>query len=202
MNRDGQMDDKEKLRRNILIADQDMLDENEFAVKVQGRRSRWQKVKIAIKAITKFLSPLKNDVAFIKTRYDRSVQNFFQFFRSIFLTSILVALGFIYLCISHLVSSSSTLSSMTDTYYPNGFFFSHFGTKLALPYSVTMIGFAIVTFLIYVYQWMKFDQKQQNYRLFKKDNIVFARIVINCWDWRRDTLKTARDQLKLLDLDS
>jgi hypothetical protein len=41
MNRDGQMDEKEKLRRNILIADQDMLDENEFAVKVQGRRNNW-----------------------------------------------------------------------------------------------------------------------------------------------------------------
>jgi hypothetical protein len=39
MNRDGQLDDKEKMRKNILIADQDMLDENEFAVKVQGRRS-------------------------------------------------------------------------------------------------------------------------------------------------------------------
>lgn len=48
MNRDGQIDDKEKLRKKILIADQDMLDENEFAVKVQGRRSNWQKVKIAI----------------------------------------------------------------------------------------------------------------------------------------------------------
>ena len=31
---------------------------------------------------------------------------------------------------------------------------------------------------------------------------MFARIVINCWDWRRDTIKTARDQLKILDLDS
>ena len=91
---------------------------------------------------------------------------------------------------------------MTDTFYPSGFFYSHFGTKLALPYSLTMIGFAIATFFVYVYQWMKFDEKQQNYRLFKKDNIVFARIVINCWDWRRDTMKGARDQLKILDLDS
>jgi hypothetical protein len=38
--------------------------------------------------------------------------------------------------------------------------------------------------------------------LFKKDNVVFARIVFNAWDWRRDTLETARDQLKLLDIDS
>lgn len=87
------------------------------------------------------------------------MQNYFQYFRSIFLTSILVALGFLYLCITHLASSSSTLTSMTDTYYPSGFFYSHFGTKLALPYSLTMIGFAIATFFVYVYQWMKFDEK-------------------------------------------
>jgi len=65
-----------------------------------------------------------------------------------------------------------------------------------------MLGYGLLTFFVYVYQWMKFDQKHQNYKLFKKDNIVFARIVFNAWDWRRDTLIEAADQFKLLDMDT
>jgi hypothetical protein len=34
MNKDGVIDEKERIRKNIMINDHDMLDENEFAVNV------------------------------------------------------------------------------------------------------------------------------------------------------------------------
>ena len=53
-NNDGVIDEKEKMRKNLMIGDQDMLDENEFQVKVQGKKSKWQKLSIRPESIPSY----------------------------------------------------------------------------------------------------------------------------------------------------
>lgn len=142
------------------------------------------------------ISPLKQNVSSLKNRYDRSVTNFFSFFRFIFLLSFFMSLGFLYLCIVHIIdyiSVGTNVSELCDTFYPCAFYYGRFNSDERLAYSLTLFLFALISFFLTVYSWLSFDQKQQKYNLFQKDDIVLARILFNSWDWRGDTLFNAND---------
>jgi len=51
-----------------------------------------------------------------------------------------------------------------------------------------MLLFILIGYVLCIYQWLYFDKKQKYYELFLKDNIVYARALMNGWDWRLNTL--------------
>ncbi len=46
-----------------------------------------------------------------------------------------------------------------------------------------MLLFALLGFFFIIYQWLVFDRKVQHDNLYTKDTIVFARVLLNGWDW-------------------
>lgn len=138
--------------------------------------------------IWQFLSPLNKDVKYIRGSYDNLIVNYFTFFRFIFLLMLLTGGGFLYLCIVHLSKYALVGSNATqfcDSFYPCAFFYSNFNSSEKLAYSLTMFLFAFLGFCFTIYHWLIFDRKVYQDHLYTKDTIVFARVLLNGWDWHK-----------------
>jgi len=167
-----------------------MLDENEINVKFDKKRRDEGFLKFwkTLVQIWHFLTPLTNDVAHIRGAYDNLIVNYFTFFRSIFILMLLSGGGFLYLCIVHLrsyVLIGSNASQFCDSFYPCAYFYSNFSSQEKVAYSSTMFLFAFLGFCYTIYQWLIFDRKVQYDNLYTKDTIVFARVLLNGWDWHK-----------------
>ena len=108
-----------------------MLEENEINVQFDKKRREegflkfWQ----TLVYIWQFVSPLTNDVAYVRGSYDNLIVNYFTFFRIIFLLILLSGFGFLYLCIVHLsnyVLVGTNASQFCDSFYPCAYFYSNF----------------------------------------------------------------------------
>jgi hypothetical protein len=80
------------------------------------------------------------------------------------LMSLVIAAGFVYLCVIHIIdfiSKGTNYKQMCDTFYPCGFFYSRFSQANKFAYAATMLLFAISSFFIILYQWLRFDVRQQ-----------------------------------------
>lgn len=90
------------------------------------------KFSILKEKITRHLervSPLRSDLKYIEARYDKSIANFFVFFRFIYYLSLLTFLIFIYLCCNHVnlyVSKNKNIKYFCDSFYPCSFFYARF----------------------------------------------------------------------------
>lgn len=135
-----------------------------------------------------FMSPLKNDVAYIRRSYDHLISNYFTFFRFIFILMLLSGGGFLYLCIIHLqnyVLVGKNAIQFCDSFYPCAYYYSNFSSSEKLAYSGTIFLVTFMGFCFSIYQWLVFDRKVQHDNLYSKDTIVFARVLLNGWDWHK-----------------
>jgi hypothetical protein len=83
---------------------------------------------------------------------------------------------------------------MCNTYYPCSIFYSHFIEEEGINYVSTMFSFLVIGYILCIYQWIQFDKRQKHYELFLKDNIVYARSLMNGWDWRLNKFKDASNR--------
>jgi hypothetical protein len=44
-----------------------------------------------------------------------------------------------------------------------------------------------------IYEWIEFDKRSTHYKLFQKDNIIYARALMNGWDWSIENQNGAED---------
>ena len=58
-----------------------------------------------------------------------------------------------------------------------------------------MFLFVFIGFFVTIVAWLRFDRKVQNDNLYKKDNIVLARVVLNGWNWGNSDIQ---DQVSLI----
>ena len=81
-----------------------MLEENEINVKIEKKKREEGLLKLwqTLVTVWNFLTPLTNDVTYIRGSYDTLISNYFIFFRFIFILMLLSGGGFLYLCIVHL----------------------------------------------------------------------------------------------------
>ena len=124
-----------------------------------------------------------------------------MFFRFIFIMSLIGGLGMLYLCIIHILdylSVGTNYQELCDGFYPCSLFYSRFKSSDQFAYATSMFLFSIVTYFLCVYEWIQFQARVLEFRLFVKDNIVFARILFNAWDWSKADSMSADDQKTII----
>lgn len=92
------------------------------------------------------MGPLRSDIRHIEARYDKSITNFFVFFRFIYYLSLGAFLIFLYLCIKHItvyLSLDDNVYEICDSYYPCSFFYARFKSSMQLSYSMTLFLFIL-----------------------------------------------------------
>jgi hypothetical protein len=77
-----------------------------------------------------------------------------------------------------------------DQYYPCSFFYSSFSSDFRFAYATSLFLYIVFGWFFSSLAWLSFDELMQRFHLYEQDNIVFARVVFNGWDW----IKGARQE--------
>jgi len=54
---------------------------------------------------------------------------------------------------------------------------------------MTLFLFVIVGYFACIYQWVQFDKQRKHFQLYIEDEIVYARQLLNGWDWKTNNWK-------------
>ncbi|CDW88631.1 UNKNOWN [Stylonychia lemnae] len=176
---------RERLQLKIALANGvDFLGDNAIKVSEKKILSRWEKLKIQVADIIDRIQPFKSEMQQIYIKFDRSINNFFQLFRFLFVFSMITFVLYAYLLLIHFINTdSSEISKICNTVVPCILYYSRFLAKEGTAYCSTIGLFVIIGLIICLYQWIKFDRQAKYQQIFKKDGIIFARMVLNSWNW-------------------
>ncbi|CDW77146.1 UNKNOWN [Stylonychia lemnae] len=193
--------EREKMKKNLYVGVDYIGDEDIRLNSDVKHKSKWEIIKEKMSRFIERISPLRADIHYIEARYDKSITNFFVFFKFIYYMSILSFLIFIYLCSNHArvyLFQKSNLTQVCDQFYPCSLFYARFQSSQKLQYAMTLFIFIVVGYAGCIYQWIQFDKKSKHYDLFLKDNIIYGRALLNCWDWRmcdQQSVETQKSQI-------
>ena len=131
------------------------------AIKVSEKKipSKWERFKQNIADTMGRFTPFKSNLNQIYIKFDRSINNFFELFRFLFVFSLITFLLYAYLLFIHLYNTETKdVSNICNKLVPCILFYSRFITKEATVYCSTIGLFTIIGLIICLYQWIKFDR--------------------------------------------
>ena len=144
------------------------------------------------------ITPHKDDVKEIASKYDKSIEGFFQFYRFVVAFSIIMFGFFLPLLVIHsILTSRSDLTTIVN-YLPGYFYYSRFQSSIDYVYAFTYITFGIVGMIIWLVQWTQFTVKQKRASIYINEDIFFSKIFFNSWNWNTKNFDEADDTLNLL----
>lgn len=114
------------MKKNLYVG-VDYIGDEEIRVGEDSRgMSKWEAFTIKISKCLNSLTLLNRDLIYIEARYDKTITNFFVFFKFIVDLNVLTCFGFLYLLIYHILKYNSSFFELCDTFYPCAFFYSRF----------------------------------------------------------------------------
>src|SRR4051812_33345176 len=107
--------ERDKMKKNLFVG-VDFIGDEELRVNSNDKRkSRCDTFLSTLSDFFDRITPLRNEVNHIEARYDRSISNFFVFFRFLVKFNILTCMGFLYLVIYHIVEDYEGLTYICNS---------------------------------------------------------------------------------------
>ncbi len=192
--REKQMRELEEQRKQLLQG-VDLIEQESLDAEIYRRKGQCAYCCGKIWKFFQVFIPLKNDLKFIKNRYDNAISSFFEFYRFLFTSSLVAAIVFLYLVIQHLVGYSGSYSSLLNSVYPTFALFSSFTPDVvdssgnattsneSLDYVVILFVYCFVLFVYSMQKWVRFDKGVRLSEMRSEQTSVFTSMLVGGWDW-------------------
>ena len=162
---------------------------------IEVKLSNWEKFFNGLNFYLDYLIPLKGDITYIASHYDKNIEGFFEFLRFLFIFSIYIFLTYSFLLIKHAINFQeiSKYGNLCLLYLPCFIFYSRFDVNEQVEMAYT---FAFVCFVIFfgtIRNFLQFNKKGVIQKLYEGEESNYSKLFLNIWDWN------VRDQITLED---
>jgi len=184
---------KRELMLGIALVEGDFTD---FLTKKAQQKSFWNRVVDSVLNFISKFTLLKGSLKRIEAQYDKSISGYFEFSKFLVNASVFILLLYLYLIVSHLVNYTGSYFAICGV-SPCWLTYSSFTTDEAFGYSLTLIGFVLVTVFASLFKWVRSDAKRRTAQVYGGSDAKlkkFAAIALNAWDWNTTSEEESGDQ--------
>ena len=152
-----------------------------------------------IDVVYQTIVPLKDDISFISSHFNKNIESLFEFLRFLLGFSILMFITYIYLMVSHAYhyfKGNGTL--LCKFYFPCFLYYSSFDSTEKEVFSYTLSFGAFVIFFGTVKKIYSQHKKGTIQKILDSGNLSVSQMFFNIWDWNiRDepTLNSSKGRI-------
>lgn len=193
--------EREEMRRQLFVGI-DFLGGSQLKVSKNSSNRCWDLTKKRFYQFFDLITPHRDDVKSISSRYDRAIEAYFQFFRFVVSFAIVISVVFFVILILHSIkffTDNKILKSpdMCNS-IPCYFYYSRFVDNYDWIYALSYLLFAVIGLIISVIQWSNFDLKSVRSKIYTNEDIFFSKMFLNAWDWKAKSFDDADDTISLI----
>jgi len=170
---------------NFVMSNQIMNNYETRVYQQEVQQSSWARFMKGLDYLFDILMPLREDLIFVSSHYDKNIEGFFEFSRFLLIFTIFIFFTYLYLLIIHIINFdfNQIYGNWCNYFLPCFVFYSRFSKneKLAFSYS-----FAFVCFVIFfgtVKKFLEFNKKNVFQKLYEGEDLNYSKMFLNIWDW-------------------
>ena len=180
---------------NFVMSNQLMGNYETRVYQLEVQQSCWGRFSNSLNNYFDFFMPLKDDIAFVASHYDKNIEGFFDFSRFLLVFSFFILFTYLYLLINHAVTFNynQDYGFWCKYYLPCFIFYSRFtiNEKAAFSYSFAFVCFVI--FIGTIRKYLQFSKKSVIQKLYEGEEMNYSKMFLNIWDWNVRTQSSLDD---------
>lgn len=187
---------KNNVKINNFMMNNQMASNYETRVyQIEVQQSCWSRFMNSINSFFDYFMPLKGDIAYVASHYDKNIEGFFDFSRFLLIFTIFIFFTYLYLMISHALTYdwNQEYGNFCIYYIPCFVFYSRFSPSEKLAFSYSFAFCCFVIFFGTVKKFLQFNKKSVIQKLYEGEELNYSKMFLNIWDWN------VRNQISLDD---
>lgn len=193
--------EREEMRRQLFVGI-DFLGGSQLKVSKNSSTRCWDLTKKRFYQFFDVITPHRDDIKSISSKYDKAIEAYFQFFRFVVSFAIVISVVFFGILALHSMKffTDNKILKTPDlcNSIPCYFYYSRFSNDYDWIYALSYLVFAVIGLIISVIQWSNFDLKSVRSKIYTNEDIFFSKMFFNAWDWKAKTFDDAEDTTSLI----